>query len=649
MIAPTHPSDLDGRGDGTAAVAQAVRVSLVVMLAVFSVRTAWMSDEAFLTVRTIDNWISGAGLSWNPGVRVQVHSHPLWLFSLAGPYFLFREPYFTTLALSLIFGIAAVALIAFRVAHTLGSAVFVLVVFSVSDSIVSYTTSGLENPLTHLLLVMGYLVTTSARWGPWQAWSAGMLLGGLVLTAPLAVPLVLPLVLWSWVGVRRTGWWIPAGLGLLPAAAWFVFALAYYGSFLSTPTVAWLNDAVPLVEAIRQGLAYLAHSVGTDPWSAALVALAIVIGVFRADRIGALMLAGLALGLVAVIATGGDQLGGRALSPIVLWSGMLLARAPTRVHWPLVYATGVAVAGAVALGAPPRTWAYGQVFPRVQGYVAMGPAGVVDGRRFFHMATGLTNWSRSTGWRTSRWADEAQSILRSNPSQVFAAGPPGILGYLAGPRVYVWDPYGNLDPVVARLPGSPRWRPRATPRAVPDGYRRMVESGQQFEGSAVQRQFVANVRLAAAADPMASGRWRAILDLGLWAGPAGEGQRRVPLEDVLKAPESGAAWDADGVASWTGFSVADHRYAPRGIVFDLPSRTARRLEISLSGNDEYLVNLYLQSSRVRRLRVSSSRAGHGALVPNSLGLGGNGVRFNRIEVIGRRGDFRYAIGRVQLR
>jgi len=476
-----------------------------------------------------------------------------------------------------------------------------------------------------------------------------MLLGGLVLTAPLAVPLVLPLILWGWVGGRRTGWWITLGLGLLPAATWFALALAYYGSVLSTPTVAWLNDAVPVVETLRQGFAYLAYSVVTDPWSAALVALAAVVGVFRGDRIGALMLAGLALGLVAVIATGGDLLGGRALSPIVLWSGMLLARASTRVHWPLVYATGFAVAGAVAFGAPPRTWAYGQVFPRVEGYAAIGPAGVVDGRRFFHMATGLTNWSRNTGWRTSRWADEARSLLTSNPSRVFATGPPGILGYLAGPRVYVWDPYGNLDPVVARLPGSPRWRPRSTPRAIPEGYRRMVESGQEFEGSAIQRQFVSNVRLAAAADLMAPGRWRAILDLGLWAGPVGEGQRRVPLEDVLTAPESGVAWDADGVASWTGFSVVDHRYAPRGIVLDLPLRTARRLAISLSGNDDYLVDLYLHSSRVRRLRVPGSPAGDGALVPYSLDLGGNGARFNRIEVIGRRGDFRYAIGRVQLR
>jgi arabinofuranosyltransferase len=623
-------------------------LSLVVMLAVFTIRTAWMCDEAFLTLRTIDNWISGAGLSWNPGVRVQVHTHPLWLFSLAGPYFVFREPYFTTLALSLLFGLTAVALFAFRVARALGSAVFVLLVFSMSDAVVSYTTSGLENPLTHLLLVTGYLVTTSARRGPWQSWSAGMLLGGLLLTAPLAVILVLPQVLWFWVGDRRAGWWIPAGFGLVPAAAWFMFALAYYGSPLSTPTVAWLNDAVPLAEASRQGLAYLAHSIGTDPWSATLVALAIALGAFRADRTGALMLAGLVLALVAVVATGGDSLGGRALSPVVLWSGMLLARAPIRMQWPLVYATGIAVTGAVALGAPPRTWAYGQVFPRIEGYAAIGPAGVVDGRTFFHMATGLTNWSRSTGWRTSRWAVEARTILASSSPQLFVTGLPGILGYLAGPRVYVWDPYGNLDPVVARLPGSPRWRPRTTPRAIPEGYRRLVESGQAFEFSAPQREFVANVRLLAAEDLMAPGRWRAILELGLVGGPAGEGQRQVPLHDALSAPGSGVAWDADGVTSWTGFSVDDDRYAPRGIVFDLPPRTARRLEVFLSGNDDYVVDLYLQSSRVRRFKIGGSPSGDGRLVPYSFGLGANGVRFNRVAVIGRRGDFRYAIGRVQL-
>jgi hypothetical protein len=232
---------------------------------------------------------------------------------------------------------------------------------------------------------------------------------------------------------------------------------------------------------------------------------------------------------------------------------------------------------------------------------------------------------------------------------VFVTGLPGIVGYLAGPRVYVWDAYGNLDPVVARLPGSPRWKPRSTPRAIPDGYRRMVESGAAFEGSAAELELVSRVRLATAGSFGAPGRWRAIWDLATRGGPTGEGQRQVSLEDVLAAPNSRVAWNSPGVISWTAFSVTDAMYAPRGIVVNLPPMTARQLSISLSGNDDYVIDLYFLSAHVCRLRVHGASGGDGSLVLHTLSLAARGIRVDRINVIGRRGDFRYAVGRVQLK
>jgi hypothetical protein len=43
------------------------------LLLLLPVRTAWMSDDAYLTLRTVDNWLHGYGLRWNPlerGVNV---------------------------------------------------------------------------------------------------------------------------------------------------------------------------------------------------------------------------------------------------------------------------------------------------------------------------------------------------------------------------------------------------------------------------------------------------------------------------------------------------------------------------------------------------------------------------------------------------
>ena len=61
---------------------------------------AWMSDDAYISFRTIDNLFQGYGLRWNVVERVQAYTNPLWLFVIMLPSFFTREFYFTSLAVS---------------------------------------------------------------------------------------------------------------------------------------------------------------------------------------------------------------------------------------------------------------------------------------------------------------------------------------------------------------------------------------------------------------------------------------------------------------------------------------------------------------------------------------------------------------------
>ena len=97
------------------------RLIIVLLLAVFAViliRTAWMSDDAYITLRTVDNWINGYGPTWNVGERVQSFTHPLWMLLLSVFYFVTREAYFTTLALSIVISLAALFLLMGGIART---------------------------------------------------------------------------------------------------------------------------------------------------------------------------------------------------------------------------------------------------------------------------------------------------------------------------------------------------------------------------------------------------------------------------------------------------------------------------------------------------------------------------------------------------
>ena len=130
------------------------RSNIFVMSAVFIfilvvVRTAWISDDAYITFRTIDNWVHGYGLTWNVYERVQVYTHPLWMLLISGIYFVTREMYYTTIFASIVISSSAVALFAFGIARTKTLACLGILLLLFSKAFIDYSTSGLENPLTH--------------------------------------------------------------------------------------------------------------------------------------------------------------------------------------------------------------------------------------------------------------------------------------------------------------------------------------------------------------------------------------------------------------------------------------------------------------------------------------------------------------------
>ena len=56
-----------------------VTVAGSLAFALLVVRTAWLSDDAYITFRTVMNAIGGYGLRWNVADRVQTYTHPLWM------------------------------------------------------------------------------------------------------------------------------------------------------------------------------------------------------------------------------------------------------------------------------------------------------------------------------------------------------------------------------------------------------------------------------------------------------------------------------------------------------------------------------------------------------------------------------------------
>lgn len=55
------------------------------------IRTAWVSDDGFITLRSVQNYIHGYGMVYNVGERVQTFTHPMWFLLQSVINFIFLK------------------------------------------------------------------------------------------------------------------------------------------------------------------------------------------------------------------------------------------------------------------------------------------------------------------------------------------------------------------------------------------------------------------------------------------------------------------------------------------------------------------------------------------------------------------------------
>src|SRR3954447_13568538 len=123
-----------------------------VFFLVVLIRTAWLSELSYLTLRTIEHAATGHGLRWNVSERVQVFDHPLWMLVLLAGRLITGESYYTTLILSIALS-AATAVLLLRSARVQEGILLAAILLSLSWAFVTFSTSGLEGPLAHLLVM----------------------------------------------------------------------------------------------------------------------------------------------------------------------------------------------------------------------------------------------------------------------------------------------------------------------------------------------------------------------------------------------------------------------------------------------------------------------------------------------------------------
>jgi arabinofuranosyltransferase len=449
-------------------LAGAAALASLAVIAVVILRAAWVSDDAYLTFRTIDNLIHGFGLRWNVAERVQAYTHPLWLLLMTPFAWVTGDVYFTSIAVSMAITLVTLwrLLRVWPLDTTL--APLGLLALLLSRAFIDYSTSGLENPLTHLLLLLFYAECLGRR----RLARLAAFTSFLMLNRFDAGLLVLPaLAAAAWRANVRD--WIRMVAGFLPLFAWEVFSLVYYGFPFPNTAYAKLQTGIPERELLGQGATYFADSIRRDPITLLVIGTALFASVASRRR----GVRPLAIGLVTYLTytawIGGDFMSGRLFAAPLLGAVMLLLEveiAPARKWAAAAALTILGFAAQVPTLSPRSELPIDQV---------VGSSGIADERLYYFAGSGLMNYTRGTPWPNSLGANIGREQKRAGRT-VLVNCCNGMAGYFGGPTLYIVDTVGLGDPLLARLPAVSRWRIGHFERDVPAGYEESVAQDQNL-------------------------------------------------------------------------------------------------------------------------------------------------------------------------
>jgi arabinofuranosyltransferase len=538
---------------------------------VILVRTAWLSELSYLTLRTVEHAASGYGLRWNINERVQVFDHPLWTLLLLAGRLLTGETYYTTFVISLGLSAATVILVLQSAAAAEG-VVLGAVLLATSWAFVSYSTSGLEGPLAHLLIVLFCRASLLPRRRSRGTTRAAALAGVAGITHPATLVVTLPALLGraAWrrdagpltdahetrdgqteqphgpIGAVRDGegraptevgpyraepgrsqsgqdvagspgsWLLACG----PLLAWGLFAAFYYGTPVPTPVLAEWTEHAGVLNRVAAAGRMFAYAVRHDPITIAVILAGITLA-WRGGSHHRALATGLA-GYIAVLALwAGDGMPGRWLALPFLVTTMLVGQQPA-VERPLVFGGTLAVALALA-AVPSLTTIRSDVRFGTPSELSPGR----DSRASDYRATGLLldirQWYPPTHPEAKRG-----DVAWQDPNRVRTSPHPAFFAFAAGYGVHVIDVTGRTDPLLARMPpGAGTTFPSGAPRSVPEGYVASLPNRRNAIASRTLAAYYDRVRLVTRGpllDP-----WRLVAAARLaFENPAGYGGHDPP-------------------------------------------------------------------------------------------------------------------------
>jgi arabinofuranosyltransferase len=426
------------------------------------IRTAFITDDTGITLRTVLNFTHGFGPTFNIAERVQAYTHPLWFLMLSLLTWPIGNVFYATFLLSITVSMIGFWLLASKLTTSTAGMALGLLALILSEAYVDFSTSGLENPASHLFILLSliFAIRSFPTGSDRDRVVFFLSISCLYLTRQDLILLLSPLTLLVIVkGVATPRKLITALLvGFIPVLLWTLFSLYYYGFPFPNTAYAKLATGIAKSELIQQGIHYFTECFIIDPLTTTMIIIGGIAGAFS-DRIGRCLALGILLYLIYVLNIGGDFMAGRFLTAPFLVAIFLICRAKlSHLSAPLL----AVVITALGVWNIEHTLLSGTNYVRARYPVH----GVDDVRGIYYQELGLISsfLKRDKSSFTPVW-----SLIE--PRTEVTCGNMGFQSLYAGPSVHLIDLCALSDPLLARLPTiQGPWHIGHFYRSLPAGY-----------------------------------------------------------------------------------------------------------------------------------------------------------------------------------
>ena len=456
-------------------------LSLLIAIVVY-LKNAWVTEDAYILFRSLEQLFAGNGPVYNPHDRVQAFTSPLWFLVLAAARIFSANVYLNAIIVSLILLIATTFVLQ-SVFKNNGWLLLAILLLGASNAFFDYTSAGLENGLAYLIIALymyNYLELFNlhdnqpSKVAPESRINAILLLFGLIILTrhDLALLLMPPTAYTVWTQSRaysKKQWLIWVSIALAPFLLFSLFAIIYYGFPFPNTAYAKLNTGIEKSAMIKQGLTYFYATLKYDTITFIIVVGALILTIIKPPLACLRYLGyGIILNLFYVVYVGGDFMQGRFFSYAYLVATILLGL--VMLKWGSAKVTYLGFIAVIS---------YFVFFPHTPFTSDLSYTnnkitdGVADERGFYFPYLSLYRYLRQDpGQRLFPDIQLAREgwELKNSDKKVETNGYIGVLGYHAGTKIIILDYHALVDPLLARMPVTGPWRIGHFPREIPKGY-----------------------------------------------------------------------------------------------------------------------------------------------------------------------------------